>query len=168
VLSCRTAYLGGHIDKCDCCGTERITYNSCRNRHCPTCQNVPRERWLKARKQELLPLTYFHTVFTLPHDLNPIIVSNKKIMLDILFKSVAETLLTFGHNPKNGLGGKLGFIAILHTWDQRLNAHFHLHCLIAGGAMTQRMARASNHTKRTICSMKRPWGLCFGGSLLSI
>ena len=137
LLSCRTAYLGGHIDKCDSCGTERIAYNSCRNRHCPTCQNVPRERWLKARKQELLPLTYFHAVFTLPHELNPIIVSNKKIMLDILFKSVAETLLSFGHNAKNGLGGKLGFIAILHSWDQRLNAHFHLHCLIAGGAITE-------------------------------
>lgn len=136
-LSCRTAYLGGHIDKCDQCEAERVVYNSCRNRHCPTCQNMPRERWLKARKQELLPLTYFHTVFTLPHELNPIIVSNKKVMLDILFKSVAETLLTFGHHPKNGLGGKLGFIAILHSWDQRLNAHFHLHCLIAGGAITE-------------------------------
>jgi hypothetical protein len=98
---------------------------------------MPRERWLKARKQELLPLTYFHTVFTLPHDLNPIVLYNKKIMLDILFKSVAETLLSFGHNPQNGLGGKLGFIAILHSWDQRLNAHFHLHCLIAGGAITK-------------------------------
>jgi hypothetical protein len=135
LLSCRTAYLGGHIDKCDSCGTERIAYNSCRNRHCPTCQNVPRERWLKARKQELLPLTYFHTVFTLPHELNPMILSNKKVMLDILFKAVAKTLLTFGHNPQNGLGGKLGFIAILHSWE--LNAHFHLHCLIAGGAMTE-------------------------------
>lgn len=141
VLSCRTAYLGGHVDKCDSCGTERITYNSCRNRHCPTCQNVPRERWLKARKAELLPINYFHTVFTLPHDLNPIILSNKKIMLDILFKSVAETLLTFGHNPKNGLGGKLGFIAILHTWDQKLNDHYHLHCLIPGGAVSEDWTR---------------------------
>ena len=137
VLSCRTAYLGGRVDKCDHCQAERITYNSCRNRHCPTCQNVPRERWLKARKQELLPVTYFHTVFTLPHELNPMILSNKNIMLDILFKSAAETLLTFAHNPKHGLGGKLGFIAILHSWDQRLNAHFHLHCLIAGGAITE-------------------------------
>lgn len=137
LLSCRTAYLGGHIDRCDQCEAERVAYNSCRNRHCPTCQNMPRERWLKARKQELLPLTYFHTVFTLPHELNPMILANKKILLDILFKSVAETLLSFGHNPKNGLGGKLGFIAILHSWDQRLNAHFHLHCLIAGGAMTE-------------------------------
>ncbi len=135
LLNCRTAYLGGHIEKCDHCGTERITYNSCRNRHCPKCQNIPRERWLKARKAELLPVSYFHTVFTLPHDLNPIILQNKKGILNILFKSVAETLLSFGHNPKNGLGGKLGFIAILHTWDQQLNLHFHLHCLIPGGAI---------------------------------
>jgi hypothetical protein len=165
LLSCRTAYLGGHIDKCDCCGTERITYNSCRNRHCPTCQNVPRERWLKARKQELLPLTYFHTVFTLPHDLNPIIVSNKKIMLDILFKSVAETLLTFGHNPKNGLGGKLGFIAILHTWDQRLNAHFHLHCLIAGGAMTQN-GKSFKPYKKDYLFNEEALGLVFRGKFI--
>jgi len=137
LLNCRTAYLGGHVKKCDHCGAERITYNSCRNRHCPKCQNMPRERWLNARKAELLPVCYFHTVFTLPHDLNPIIVHNRKIMLNILFKSVAETLFSFGHNPKNGLGGKLGFIAILHSWDQKLNLHFHLHCLIPGGVMTE-------------------------------
>ena len=133
LLSCRTSELGGHIEQCDHCGTERIAYNSCRNRHCPKCQNMPRERWLEARKAELLPVSYFHNVFTLPHDLNPIILFNKKIMLDILFKAVSQTLLAFGENPKNRLGGKLGFIAILHTWDQRLNAHFHLHCLIPGG-----------------------------------
>ncbi len=135
LLSCRTAELGGHIERCDHCGTERISYNSCRNRHCPKCQNVPRERWLDARKAELLPVSYFHNVFTLPHDLNPIILSNKKIMLNILFKAVSQTLLAFGENPKNRLGGKLGFIAILHTWDQHLNAHFHLHCLIPGGVL---------------------------------
>jgi hypothetical protein len=137
LLNCRTAYLGGHIEKCDHCGTERITYNSCRNRHCPKCQNLPRERWLNARKAELLPVDYFHAVFTLPHDLNPIILRNKAPMLKILFKSVAQTLLSFGHNPKNGLGGKLGFITILHTWDQQLNPHFHLHCLIPGGVMRE-------------------------------
>jgi len=137
MLNCRTAYLGGHIQRCDHCGTERIMYNSCRNRHCPKCQNMPRERWLEARKAELLPVVYFHTVFTLPHELNPLILANKTIMLDILFKSVSETLLAFGINPKNGLGGKLGFIAILHTWDQLLNAHFHLHCLIPGGAVSE-------------------------------
>ena len=135
LLSCRTAELGGHVEKCDHCGTERISYNSCRNRHCPKCQNMPREKWLEARKAELLPVPYYHNVFTLPHDLNPLILSNKRIMLNILFKAVSQTLLEFGQNPKNKLGGKLGFIAILHTWDQQLNAHFHLHCLIPGGVL---------------------------------
>lgn len=136
LLSCRTASLGGHVEKCDHCGTERIFYNSYRNRHCPKCQHMPRERWLEARKAELLPVShYFQNVFTLPHDLNPIVLFNKKIMLNALFKAVSETSLAFGENPKNKLGGKLGFIAILHTWDQRLNAHFHLHCLIPGGAL---------------------------------
>jgi hypothetical protein len=135
LLSCRTAVLGGHVERCDHCGTERISYNSCRNRHCPKCQHMPRERWLEERKAELLPVPYFHNVFTLPHDLNPIVLFNKKIMLNILFKAVSETLLAFGENPKNKLGGKLGFIAILHTWDQLLNVHFHLHCLIPGGAL---------------------------------
>ena len=141
MLNCRTPYLGGHIQQCDHCGTERILYNSCRNRHCPKCQNMPRERWLEARKAELLPVIYFHNVFTLPHELNPLILSNKAVMLDILFKSVSETLLVFGRNPQNGLGGKLGFIAILHTWDQLLNAHFHVHCLTPGGAVSDDWTR---------------------------
>jgi hypothetical protein len=98
---------------------------------------MPRERWLESRKAELLPVNYFHSVFTLPHDLNTIILFNKKIMLNILFKAVSETLLTFGKNPKNGLGGKLGFIGILHTWDQLLKPHFHLHCLVPGGAVAE-------------------------------
>jgi len=135
LLSCRTSELGGHMEKCDHCATERISYNSCRNRHCPKCQNMPREKWLEARKAELLPVPYYHNVFTLPHDLNPLILSNKRIMLNIFFKAVSQTLLEFGQNSRNGLGGKLGFIAILHTWDQQLNAHFHLHCLIPGGVL---------------------------------
>jgi hypothetical protein len=133
LVKCRTAYLGGHIEQCNHCGVYRIWYHSCRNRHCPKCQHMPRERWLKKRKADLLPATYYHSVFTLPHELNPIIVNNKKVMLNILFKAVSQTLLAFG---KNELGAKLGFIAILHTWDQRLNAHFHLHCLVAGGAVS--------------------------------
>jgi hypothetical protein len=141
LLNCRTAYLGGHIQQCDHCGAERIMYNSCRNRHCPKCQNMPRERWLEARRAELLPVMYFHTVFTLPHELNPLILSNKAVMLDMLFKSVSETLLAFAGNPHNGLGGTLGFIAILHTWDQLLNAHFHLHCLTPGGAVSDDWTR---------------------------
>jgi hypothetical protein len=141
MLNCRTAYLGGHIQQCDHCGTERIMYNSCRNRHCPKCQHMPRERWLEARRAELLPVIYFHNVFTLPHELNPLILSNKTVMLGILFKAVSETLLAFGRNPQNGLGGKLGFVAILHTWDQLLNAHFHLHCLTPGGAVSDDWTR---------------------------
>lgn len=134
ILSCRTPFLGGHIEQCDYCGEEREVFNSCRNRHCPTCQVMTKERWLDARRREILPVPYFHNVFTLPHELNPVILCNKKIMLDMLFKSVSETLLAFG---KNELGGQLGLICILHTWDQQLNDHFHLHCLIPGGAISK-------------------------------
>ena len=135
ILSCRTAYLGGHVEKCDHCGLERHAYNSCRNRHCPKCQSMTKQRWLQARKAELLPVIYFHSVFTLPHELNPVILRNKKLMLTILFKAVSQTLMAFGKNPDNGLGGNIGFIAFLHTWDQKLLDHFHLHCLIPGGAL---------------------------------
>jgi hypothetical protein len=134
LLNCRTARLGGHIERCDTCGAVRITYHSCRNRHCPKCQHMPRERWLEKRKDEILPASYFHVVFTLPHELNTVILNNKKIMLNILFAAASKTLLTFG---KNELNGDLGFLAILHSWDQKLNAHFHLHCLMAGGAVSK-------------------------------
>jgi hypothetical protein len=134
LLKCRTAHLGGHIDRCDTCGTVRITYHSCRNRHCPKCQHMPRERWLAKRKDEILPLNYFHVVFTLPHELNAIILNNKKKMLGCLFAAASKTLLTFGRNQLNGTPG---FLAILHTWDQKLNAHFHLHCLVAGGVVSK-------------------------------
>ena len=134
LLNCRTAHLGGHIDRCCHCGSMRITYHSCRNRHCPKCQHMPRERWLEKRKDEILSASYFHVVFTLPHELNTVILNNKKVLLKILFKAASQTLLTFG---ENALGGKLGFIATLHTWDQKLKAHFHLHCLVAGGAVSK-------------------------------
>ena len=138
LLNCRTAHLGGHIDRCSNCGMMRIAYHSCRNRHCPTCQHVPRERWLEKRKEEILPTDYFHVVFTLPHELNPVILNNKKVMLNILFASASRTLLAFG---KNDLKGTPGFLAILHTWDQKLNAHFHLHCLVAGGVVSENKKR---------------------------
>jgi hypothetical protein len=134
LLACRTAKLGGHIDRCTHCGMLRITYHSCRNRHCPKCQHMPRERWLLRRKEEILPVPYFHVVFTLPHELNSIILNHKKVMLNILFKAASQTLLTFAENT---LGGKLGFIATLHTWDQQLKAHFHLHCLVVGGVASR-------------------------------
>ena len=132
LLNCRTARLGGHIERCDNCGAVRITYHSCRNRHCPKCQHMPRERWLEKRKNEILPVSYFHVVFTVPHELNTVILNNKKVMFNILFAAASRTLLTFGNNELNG---KLGFLAVLHTWDQKLKAHFHLHCLVVGGVM---------------------------------
>ncbi len=134
LLNCRTEKLGGQIERCDHCGTLRIAYHSCRNRHCPKCQHMPRERWLEKRKDEILPVSYFHVVFTLPHELNTIILNNKKPMLNILFKAVSKTLLSFGENELNGTAG---FLATLHSWDQKLNAHFHLHCLIPGGVFSK-------------------------------
>jgi hypothetical protein len=134
LLNCRTAHLGGHIERCNTCGLVRITYHSCRNRHCPKCQHMPRERWLEKRKDEILPASYFHVVFTLPHELNTVILNNKKVMFNILFAAASKTLLTFG---KDNLNGTPGFLAVLHTWNQKLNAHFHLHCLVAGGVVSK-------------------------------
>ena len=133
VTNCRTSYLGGHMKKCDHCGFSHPTYNSCGNRHCPKCQSLAKFRWVKKRKEDLLPVSYFHNVFTLPHDLNGLAGSNKKVIYNILFKSVSETLLEFG---QNNLGGKIGFIATLHTWDQKLAQHIHLHCVIPAGALS--------------------------------
>jgi hypothetical protein len=130
---CRTPYLGWHVQKCDTCGFEQHTYNSCRNRHCPKCQGLKKAQWVEDRKAELLPVPYFHNVFTLPHELNPIALCNKKAIFSILFKAVSETLLQFG---RNNLGGTIGFTAILHTWDQKLLDHLHLHCVIAGGVIS--------------------------------
>jgi predicted Zn-ribbon and HTH transcriptional regulator len=130
---CRTAYLGGHIEQCDSCGFQRQAYNSCRNRHCPKCQSLAKAQWLQQRKAELLPVGYFHLVFTLPHELNPIALRNKKVLCTILFQAVSQTLLEFA---RTHLGGTLGFIAVLHTWDQTLRDHFHLHCLIPAGALS--------------------------------
>jgi hypothetical protein len=134
LLSCRTPHLGGHVERCDNCGILRVTYYSCRNRHCPRCQHMPREQWLEKRKDEILPVSYFHVVFTLPHELNTVILNNKKVMFNILFAAASKTLLKFGENELNGTPG---FLAILHTWDQKLKAHFHLHCIIAAGVVSK-------------------------------
>jgi Transposase zinc-binding domain len=109
---CRTAALGGHLEQCDACGFRRPAYNSCRNRHCPKCQALATARWLEERRAELLPVGYFHLVFTLPHEVNPLALSNKQVVCDLLFKAVAETLLEFG---RTRLGGRLGLTAVLHT-----------------------------------------------------
>lgn len=136
IEACRTAQLGGHVQRCKQCGFEQIAYNSCRDRHCPKCQCLAKEQWLNDRKAELLPCGYFHLVFTLPHDLNPIVLCNKKITLQILFTAVSETLQAFAKDPQWRLEGQLGFIAVLHTWSQTLMDHFHLHCLIPAGALS--------------------------------
>jgi len=133
---CRTAKLGGHVEQCNRCGFEKIAYNSCRDRHCPKCQTMTKEQWLNDRKAELLPCGYFHLVFTLPHDLNPIILSNKRKTLSILFAAANETLQAFAKDPQWRLSGRLGFISVLHTWSQTLIDHFHLHCLIPAGALS--------------------------------
>ena len=130
--ACRTARLGGHREHCDDCGFQRFAYNSCRNRHCPKCQSLTKAQWIEARRAELLPVPYFHVVFTLPHELNRLILTNKRPVLNLLFRAAAGTLKRFGTNH---FGGRVGFTMILHTWDQTLGPHFHLHVIIAAGAL---------------------------------
>ena len=137
ILHCRTAALGGHIDTCPRCGGDKtISYNSCRNRHCPKCQTQARQRWIAARKQELLETRYFHVVFTLPHELHSLILQNETELYGLLFRSVAETLLEVARNPKH-LGAEIGFFGILHTWGQNLLFHPHIHCVIPGGGFAR-------------------------------
>jgi len=132
---CRTAEMGGHVDACDHCGHLRISYNSCRNRHCPRCQYLTKERWLEARKAEVLPVPYVHLVFTLPEALRPLALRNQKVIYTILFRAVSETVKEIAGNPKH-LGAKIGCIAILHTWSQTLIDHPHIHCIVTGGGLS--------------------------------
>ena len=136
IIICRTKALGGHVDFCTNCGHRKNSYNSCRNRHCPKCQTIAKERWLENRNSELLHVPYFHLVFTLPHDLNPIILCNMKAMLDLLFSSVNQVIKTFAADPQWRLEGQAGFIGVLHTWSQTILDHFHLHCLVPGGVLS--------------------------------
>lgn len=135
LASCRTAALGGHVESCDHCQHQRIAYNSCRNRHCPKCQGSACARWMEARASELLPVEYFHVVFTLPDTFNTAALSNQRVVYAALFDAVAQTLLEVAANPRN-LGAKIGFMAILHTWGQNLSLHPHLHCVIPGGGIS--------------------------------
>jgi hypothetical protein len=132
---CRTAFLGGHIDVCDECGTERNSYNSCRNRHCPKCQSLAKAEWLQARMAELLPTPYYHVVFTVPEEVASVAFQNKKIVYTILFRATSETLRTIAADPKH-LGAEIGFLAVLHTWTQTLLHHPHLHCVVPGGGLS--------------------------------
>jgi hypothetical protein len=132
---CRTAELGGHKEQCEECGHIEISYNSCRNRHCPKCQTLRKEKWIKDRGQDLLPVEYFHVVFTVPSELNPLFIMNPRVMCNLLFRSASETLLELADNPKH-LGARIGFMVILHTWGQNLMDHPHVHCVVTGGGLS--------------------------------
>lgn len=132
---CRTSVLGGHVDQCDACSYQRVSYNSCSNRHCPKCQSLAKARWLEARMADLLPVEYFHVVFTLPEQLASLALQNKRVVYNILFATAAETLRTIAADPKH-LGAEIGFLAVLHTWGQTLRHHPHLHCVVPGGGLS--------------------------------
>ena len=135
LLACRSASLGGHVDQCDRCSHRLISYNSCRNRHCPKCQALARAKWFEDRRRDLLPTRYFHVVFTLPAEVARIALANKRVVYDILFRAASETLLQIAADPKH-LGAKIGFLAVLHTWGQTLMHHPHLHCVVPGGGLS--------------------------------
>lgn len=136
IESCRTAALGGHLYECDHCGAPQILYNSCRNRHCPKCQSLDKERWLEKRRRQLLPVPYFHVVFTLPAALRDLIWRNQRVLYDLLFRCATETLLEIAADPRY-LGARLGILAVLHTWNQVLTEHPHLHCIVPGGGLSR-------------------------------
>jgi hypothetical protein len=135
IETCRTAVLGGHVEQCDSCERQRISYNSCGNRHCPKCQSLARAQWIEQRQTELLDCQYFHVVFTLPQEIAAIAYQNKAIVYNLLFAATAETLRTIGADPKH-LGADIGFFAVLHTWGQNLMHHPHLHCVVPGGGLS--------------------------------
>jgi hypothetical protein len=136
IETCRTADQGGHVDECEHCGAKVISYNSCRNRHCPKCQFLKKEQWIEAREEDLLPVPYFHVVFTIPDILNPLVLRNQEVLYGILFKAVSETLMELAANPKH-LGAVIGSISILHTWGQNLMHHPHIHNIVPGGGLTR-------------------------------
>lgn len=140
VVNCRTAAMGGHIEACDHCGHTRIAYNSCRNRHCPKCQGSACARWMQARGEELLPVPYFHVVFTLPTALAPLALQNPRVLYGLLFRAASETLLEVAANPRH-LGARIGFLAVLHTWGQNLLHHPHVHCVVPSGGISLDGAR---------------------------
>jgi hypothetical protein len=136
IETCRTAEQGGHVDECAHCGTKLISYNSCRNRHCPKCQFLKKERWIEDRGKDLLPIPYFHVVFTIPDLLNPLVLRNQEVLYTVLFRSVSETLTELSEDPKR-LGAEIGFISILHTWGQNLMDHPHIHNVVTGGGLSK-------------------------------
>ena len=140
ITRCRTAALGGHRDRCSGCGHTAVSYNSCRNRHCPKCQGNARQRWLEARERELLPTPYVHVVFTVPREVASLALQNKQAIYNLLFHASAETLLEIARDPRH-LGAEIGFFSVLHTWNQRLQHHPHIHCVLAAGGLAPDRSR---------------------------
>jgi hypothetical protein len=135
MLACRSAALGGHVHACSDCGHREISYNSCRDRHCPKCQGSAQAAWLEARQADVLPVPYAHVVFTLPHDLGPLALAHPRLLYDLLFQSASSTLVDVAANPRV-LGARIGFFAVLHTWGQTLVHHPHLHCVAPAGGLS--------------------------------
>ena len=135
LVNCRTAALGGFVARCDHCATTIVQYASCRNRHCPKCQTLKQTRWVEQQRSRLLDIDYWHLVFTLPHDLNPLAQCHPRLIYNLLFKAASQTLLEFGRNPR-WLGGEIGVTMVLHTWGQNLNQHIHVHAVVTGGALS--------------------------------
>ena len=164
--ACRTAALGTHVEQCDHCGHQVIAYQSCRNRHCPKCHSRTRDEWLRDRADEILPVPYCHVVFTLPHELAPLALQNPRVIYGILFRAAAESLLEMAADPKR-LGARIGFLAVLHTWTQRLEPHPHIHCVVPAGGV-------SPDGQRWICPRKekfflpvKPLGYLFRGKFVA-
>jgi hypothetical protein len=147
IVRCRTAALGGHLDKCVSCGHQAISFNSCRNRHCPKCQGNARAKWLAARSAELLPVPYFHVVFTLPHSLSALVLQNKRLLYDLLYRTSAATMLELARDPKH-LGADIGFLGVLHTWGQNLEHHPHVHYIVPAGGLALDGSRWIDSSRR--------------------
>ena len=165
IMRCRTAALGGHRDRCSSCGHSAISYNSCRNRHCPKCQGNARIRWLQQRERELLPTRYVHAVFTLPRELAPLALQNKRLIYGLLFRTSAATLLEVARDPRH-LGAEIGFFSVLHTWDQRLQHHAHVHCVIAAGGLAPDHSRWIS-SRRTFFLPVKVLGRVFRGKFVA-
>ena len=185
IAACRTSALGGHVDRCDVCREERVSYNSCRDRHCPKCQGTARARWIERRLQQILPVPHFHVVFTLPAELNPLMLRNKRLLFGILFSAASSTLTTIAADERR-LGAQLGFSVVLHSWGQRLLFHPHVHCVVTGGGLSKDGTRwvaageryllpvqvlAKLFRGRFLAALHRAWSageLRFGGSTAAL
>ena len=165
IIACRTAQLGGHLNQCDHCGHQDISYNSCRNRHCSKCQGLQQARWLDARQADLLPVEYFHVVLTVPRVLGPVFLANRRLCYNLLFAAASETLQEVALNPAR-LGARIGFIAVLHSWTQKLGFHPHLHCIVPGGGLSADATQWVSSRRRFFLPV-RILATVFRGKLLS-